>query len=306
MEKTCCVCADGTPPKHERTKTDCFAPLLRLAALLCVLLPLGACSPAAVLNALVPEEGFERKEGLAYGEHARQKLDLYRPEVAKEPLPVIVFFYGGSWDSGRRQDYLFMGEALVRQGFLVAIPDYRLFPEVRFPDFVEDGALALRWLAEHVAAHGGDPSRMILMGHSAGAHTAALLAFDERYLEARGVARNNLAGFVGLSGPYAFDPLAYRSTRDIFAGIENPDEARPVTFAGGEGIPSLLMHGADDTTVLPVNSRKLAEKIRAAGGSAELRTYSDEGHIGMVLSFAAPFREDNGAYADAVAFLKSL
>jgi acetyl esterase/lipase len=283
-----------------------LAPLRRFLTAFCAILMIGACSPAVILNAFVSGDGYQMEEGLAYGDHVRHKLDLYRPSGAEDTAPIIIFFYGGSWKSGRRQDYLFMGEAFVRQGFMVAVPDYRLFPDVRFPDFVEDGARAVRWLSDNAAKYGGDPSRMILMGHSAGAHTAALLALDERYLEEQGFSRDALIGLIGLSGPYAFDPLAYESTRDIFAGVSGPDKARPIAFADGDGIPTLLLHGGDDTTVLPINSKKLAEKINATGGSAVYQEFSGQGHIGMVLSFAAPFRSEDGAYATAVDFLNSL
>lgn len=278
----------------------------RLMTAFCAVVSLAACSPASLLNVFVPSEGYKVEKSLAYGDDARHKLDLYIPAESEEPLPVIVFFYGGSWDSGNRQDYLFMGEALASQGFLVAIPDYRIFPNVRFPAFVEDGALALRWLTDDVGKFGGDPEKIIMMGHSAGAHIAALLVFDERYLRAQGLKAEDFQAFVGLSGPYAFDPLAYDSTEEIFATAEDADEARPVTFVSGKSIPVLLLHGGNDTTVLPINSQKLAEKVRSEGGKSEYREYPGTGHASMVLSFAAPFRSDAPIYAETIAYLKSL
>ena len=212
----------------------------------------------------------------------------------------------GDGKSGDRGDYRFMGEALARAGFVVAIPDYRLYPEVRFPDFVEDGALAVRWVRDHAAQFGGDPERIILMGHSAGAHTAALLAFDERYLARAGVPAASLRGLVGVAGPYAFDPFGQRSTKPVFAGLADPDEARPIAFVGAEDISALLLHGAGDRTVRPTNTRELAARIRAAGGRVTHREYAGTGHIGIILSFAAPFRGRDTVYDDTVAFLESL
>lgn len=286
----------------------------RLLGLFCMVLPLGACSPTALLNAFVPSEGYVLHEDVAYGDAERQVMDIYRPEIGPESgpesesddAPVVVYFYGGSWKSGSRRTYRFMGEALARNGFVVAVPDYRLYPDVRFPDFVEDGARAVRWISAHVREFGGDPGRIILMGHSAGAHIAALLAFDERYLARQGVPGASLRGFVGVAGPYAFDPLAYGSTKPIFSGLNDTDQARPVTFVGGEEVATLLLHGTDDQTVYPQNSRDFAARIRDAGGRVSLLEYDDTGHIRIILSYAALFRGRDTVYEDTIGFLKSL
>ena len=284
--------------------------LRRLLEVFSVVLPLAACSPATLLNAFVPSDGYVLQKDVAYGDADRQVMDIYRPEDGSADksgdAPVVVFFYGGSWKSGSRSSYRFMGEALARSGFVVAVPDYRLYPDVRFPDFVEDGARAVRWVSTHVREFGGDPGRIILMGHSAGAHIAALLAFDERYLARQGVPGASLRGFVGVAGPYAFDPLAYRSTKPIFSGLADTDQARPITFVGGEDVAALLLHGADDRTVFPQNSRDFAARIRDAGGRVKLLEYDDTGHIKIILSFAALFRGRDTVYEDTIGFLKSL
>jgi acetyl esterase/lipase len=290
----------------------------RLLGLFCMVLPLGACSPTALLNAFVPSEGYVLHRDIAYGDADRQVMDIYRPEDGPAgtsgdksgdksgDAPVVVYFYGGSWKSGSRRNYRFMGEALTRNGFVVAVPDYRLYPEVRFPEFVEDGARAVRWVSTHAREFGGDPGRIILMGHSAGAHIAALLAFDERYLAREGVPGASLRGFVGVAGPYAFDPLAYRSTKPIFSALADTDQARPITFVGGEEVAALLLHGADDRTVFPQNSRDFAARIRDAGGRVSLLEYDDTDHIKIILSFAALFRGRDTVYEDTIEFLKSL
>ena len=133
------------------------------------------CSPAVVLNALAPD-GLAREAGLAYGEGPSRRLDVYAPPAAGGPRPVVVFFYGGSWQNGKREDYRFAGAALAAEGFVAMVPDYRKYPEVRFPGFVEDGASAVAWARREAARFGGDPSKLWVMGHSAGAHIAALLA----------------------------------------------------------------------------------------------------------------------------------
>ncbi len=262
-----------------------------------------ACSPLVLLNALVPSGGYDVHAGLAYGSADRQRLDLYVPHGAPSGAPVIVFFYGGSWTTGDRRLYRFVGEAFAMRGYRVAIPDYRLHPEVRFPTFVEDGAVALSWLREHAGEFGFDRDRFVLVGHSAGAHIAALIALDQRYLAAAGVPRESVRGVVGLAGPYAFDPLAYASTRPIFAGLSHPDEARPITFATGSAPAMLLIHGADDRTVLPENSRELAAAILQAGGHARVVEIPETGHVGVVLSFASLFRGRDAVFRETLAFI---
>ncbi|HUP97222.1 MAG TPA: alpha/beta hydrolase, partial [Usitatibacter sp.] len=176
--------------------------LLACAALLLA----AACSPLRVLNAFVPSSGYESTTGLEYGLHPRQKLDVYVPDPQAYPgtLPVIVFIYGGSWQTGERQEYTFIGQALASKGFVVVIPDYRLYPEVRYPAFVEDAAAAFAWAHREAARYRGDPRRMLVMGHSAGAHIAAMVAYNERFLGAHGLGRGNVRGLVGLAGPYDF------------------------------------------------------------------------------------------------------
>lgn len=267
---------------------------------------LAACVPAGVVNVLVPSSGYEVREGLSYGLSPRQALDVYVPAAAPAPAPVIVFIYGGGWDSGARGYFRFVGEAFARLGYVVVIPDYRLYPEVRFPEFVQDAAGAMHWVRDNIAGMGGDADRLVLMGHSAGAHIAALLATDRRYLEAVDVPPESIRAFVGLAGPYAFNPLEYDSTRPIFATVDDPAEAKPIAFVTGDEPPMLLLHGADDTTVLPKNSIEMTERVNGSGGSARLITYDGVGHIGLILALAAPFREQDSVYGDITTFLAGL
>jgi acetyl esterase/lipase len=264
-------------------------PRLRSSILGFVALVLSGCSPLTLLNGIIPENGYEMTEGVAYGPEARQRLDVYRPKDIKEPVPVIVFFYGGSWKGGDRGQYRFVGEALTRRGFTVVVPDYRVYPEVTFPKFVEDGAAAVRWVRDHIARLGGHPERIFLAGHSAGAHTAALLAVDESYLQAQGVPHGAICGVVGVAGPYAFDPTSYASVRAIFSGAENRDKTRPVKQVTGEAPPFLLLHGADDETVYPKNSIEFADAMRAHDRPVDLELIPGIGHYRILLAMAGPF-----------------
>ena len=277
--------------------------ILAAPLLLCTL---AACSPVRLLNAVVPDEGYTLRSDLAYGQRERQKLDIYVPDGLEAPAPVVVFFYGGSWQRGDRQSYRFIGEALSRAGIVTVIPDYRTYPEVRFPEFVHDGAAAVAWTRAQIAEHGGNPDHIVLMGHSAGAHIAALLALDEDYLAAVDMRPSDLAGLVGVAGPYAFDPLAYRSTRPIFAHLTDTDQALPVTFANQTAPPTLLLHGNNDRTVLPLNSERLATRLRTAGADVTYLPLADTGHIGIILSYAARFRGRDPVHAETVEFVRGL
>lgn len=259
-------------------------PLLAVSGLLVA--ALAGCSPLKLVNGLTPNGAERVQAGLAYGDGPRQRLDLFYPEEVREGAPLLVFFYGGSWQNGQRENYRFVGESLAGLGYTVALPDYRVYPEVRFPGFVEDGALALAWLQAHVPeAQNG----IVLLGHSAGAHIASLLALDGHYRESAGVGGLPLRGWVGLAGPYTFDPLDYRPTRAVFAGLDDPDQARPVHFACGDRAPALLLHGAADTTVLPMHSEKMAAAMARCGTSVRHRELDGVNHVELLLGLSPTF-----------------
>lgn len=262
----------------------------RLTVTLVLGLASAACSPLRTFNALMPKDSGTRLmvRDAAYGPDPRQRLDIYAPSRrAGERLPVIVFFYGGSWNSGLREGYGFVGRALAARGFLVAIPDYRLVPQVRYPAFLEDGAMAVRWLRAHVRDLGGDPDRLVLAGHSAGAYNAAMLALDPRWL---GEERQAVRGLIGLAGPYDFLPFDVAATRDAFGAVADPVETQPVRYAGAGAPPALLATGVTDRLVRTANSDSLAERLRAAGVAVERKRYAGVGHIGIVTAIAVPLR----------------
>jgi acetyl esterase/lipase len=264
-----------------------------------VLTLLGGCSPAGILNATVPTRGFRRESDIAYGPLPRQKLDFYLPETPRPDGKSVIFFYGGSWDSGAKGNYLFVAQALASRGVTTVIADYRLYPEVRFPAFVEDAALATRWAADRVGL-----SKLFVMGHSAGAHIALMLAVDTPYLAQAGVDRTKMAGVIGLSGPYDFLPLKSAKLIDIFGGANRP-EMEAITFARAPLPPALLIQGMADTTVYPRNSENLAAAWRRAGAPVELKLYPGVGHIDVIAAFSdllhkrAATREDVLAFIDA-------
>jgi acetyl esterase/lipase len=242
------------------------------------------------LNAVDDASGAGRKAGIAYAPDHGLHLDLY-PAASSESAPVVVFFYGGSWRSGHRAWYRFVGLRLAEAGIVTIIPDYRAFPHVVFPDFMHDAAGAVAWTLSHVEAHGGDPSRVYLMGHSAGAHIAALLATDPRYLEAAGVAREHIKGVIGLSGPYDFLPLTSRQLEEIFPHEAARPQSQPVTFADSRSPPMLLIHGADDNTVWPRNSQRLAALLQEHQVAVDLHVFPGVGHAGTLLALSSVRRQ---------------
>lgn len=270
-------------------------------------MPVRAEGPLALLSAIVSEGGVERRTGIAYGPSPRQRLDVYRgagiegrPGARAGSRPVVIFFYGGSWKAGDRSLYQFVGAALAARGITTVIPDYRLFPEVKFPGFVEDAALAYRWTADILAK---ECSPIIVAGHSAGAHIAALLALDPRYRTDAAPGRSPPAAWIGLAGPYAFDPTTWASTRDIFSGV-SADRTRPVTFVDAQSPPALVMHGRDDTVVRMFNQRDLETAYRAAGVPIETRELDGIAHIGIVLAVSRPFRWRAPVLDDMVRFIE--
>ena len=270
--------------------------MLLLAAFAAVTNALTACSPLSALDALVPEKGYQKVGNISYGPLPRQALDLYLPKASqRSKSPAVLFFYGGSWRNGKRSHYRFVGQALASRGIAVAVIDYRLYPKVRFPAFVEDGAKAASLIFHLAPKYGIDPNRLFLMGHSAGAHIAALLALDKGYLANVGVSQTVIAGLIGLAGPYGFNPLSYDTSRPVFAPAQDDiTRAQPTAHASSDAPPVLLLHGAADKTVVPENSEKLSRVLATEG----------IGHIRIILSIAAPFQGDPPVLRDIVDFIK--
>jgi acetyl esterase/lipase len=231
------------------------------------------------------------------------KLDVYAPAAAKD-APVVVFFYGGAWVNGERAWYRYAGEALSKHGVVVVIPDYRKTPQARFPVFMDDAALAVAWARAHAAAYGGDARHLFLMGHSAGAHIGALLATDARYLARVGMQPRDLAGFIGLAGPYDFAPFTDDYLIDVFGSDPAAQAAAmPVNYVDGDEPPMLLLQGLADTTVWPRNTTSLAAKLQQHGEAVETKFYSGIGHLRIALSLAAPFSGWTTALPDTLDFI---
>jgi acetyl esterase/lipase len=253
---------------------------------------LTGCTSLQLLNATVSHRGYMRTTNIPYGDDPRQKLDVYVPNKLRPNAKVVIFFYGGSWREGSKTDYRFVAQALTSRGFIVVLPDYRLYPVVTFPAFVEDGASAVRWVRDNIATYGGDTNHIYLMGHSAGSHIAALLTLDAHYLKAMGLDRSVIRATATLSGPYDFIPNPW--DRPVF-GMATNDPAidpkiEPITFVDGKEPPMLLVQGLRDKIVSPSNAVNLTARIREAGGEVQYITYRQRGHASVVVALVWPYQ----------------
>ncbi len=280
--------------------------LLWIVLPLAALVLLAACAPTAMLNSIAAREGPTVTEAVAYGPLPRQRLDIYRP-VSAAPAggwPVVVFFYGGSWNRGERADYRFVGSALASRGVLTLVADYRLYPEVRYPDFLRDCALALAHGLEQAAALGGNPKRVFVVGHSAGAYNAAMLALDARWLGPTRHTPAELAGWIGLAGPYDFLPMKNPDTRPVFFHPDYPAGTQPVQYAAKDSPRAFLGAALSDNLIDPQrNTVGLATRLQAAGATAQTRLYERVNHVTLAAAFAQPLRWLAPVLDDVTAFI---
>jgi acetyl esterase/lipase len=238
-------------------------------------------------------------DGVTFGPERGNKLDIWAsPVKGKKPRPVLVFFYGGGWANGTRTEYSYAARPFVEAGYIVVLPDYRKVPEVRFPGFVEDSAAAVKWVQANIAKYGGDPSRVNVAGHSAGAYNAVMLAMDPRWL-----GDNPVRAAISLSGPADFYPFTSKRAIDAMSKVPDPRITQPINFVGKNVPPLLLIHGSEDTVVRIRNSNSLYAKQRAAGGDITLRAQQGASHNDIVLSLSTLFRGRYPVVKESVAFL---
>ena len=280
--------------------------LIGAAAGILILGGLAACSPLGTLNALSPGSALLASAAVPYGTNARHKLDIYKPAKAAPNAPVVVFFMGGNWVAGERNDFAFVGRALASRGYVVVIPDYRLYPEVAYPDFLDDAAQAVAWTAREIAAFGGDPKRVYVMGHSAGAYNAAMVALDPKYLAKHGMKSAALRGWIGMAGPYDFIPIENPTTRPVFHFPNTPADSQPINHVSKDTPRALLIAAKSDKLVNPVrNTGGMASKLRANGVYVKEAYYDGVNHVTLVGSLAAPLRLLAPALDDIDAFIQS-
>lgn len=299
------------PPKDKPLlRHAVFRHATRLLTLLAIVMAfhLTGCSATGVLNAVTSSSGYVLKADVAYGLRPRQRLDIYTPTSARPATgwPIVVFFYGGSWNTGARSQYRFVGEALASRGVLTLVADYRLYPEVRYPDFLSDSAQAMAYGLDEAANLGGDPKRVFLMGHSAGAYNAAMLALDARWLKEARHGPNELAGWIGLAGPYDFYPITNQDAKPVFFHPNYPANSQPIGFTRPDAPRTFLAAAHQDKVVNPQrNAVQLAHSLEAVGVPVTLKLYPYAGHTTLIGAFAWPLRLIAPVLADVLAFIEA-
>jgi acetyl esterase/lipase len=291
----------GTNPALGNLRVWCgaarwLAPLLAVA--------LGGCADLffATVGGVGSAQGVNATKGIEFDAAHHLSLDVYAPDHAAL-APVVVFFYGGSWEDGKRRWYRYVGDALASNGVVTIIPDYRKYPDVRFPAFMHDAANAVAWARDHAREFGGDPQRLFVMGHSAGGQIAALLAADGRYLGLAGMRPRDLSGMIGVAGAYAFLPFVDNEEKIFGNDATGRYDSQPINFISGDEPPMLLLQGDDDDEVPLHNAQIMAERAEAMDGTAGLKIYPGVGHSSIMLSFARGHASQVPALRDTLVFI---
>jgi acetyl esterase/lipase len=259
-------------------------------------------SPAMLVDSIdrIASRGDMAKiaDGVAFGDEGNQ-LDIWASSAKTDkPRPVLVFFYGGGWAHGTRTEYSYAARPFVEAGYIVVLPDYRKVPQVRFPGFVADSAAAVKWVQANIAEYGGDPDRVNVAGHSAGAYNALMLALDKQWLGDRPV-----QAAISMAGPADFFPFTTKRGKDAMGQWPDPAETQPISFVRKDAPPILLIHGSADTVVRIRNANSLLAKQKAAGGDIQLSAYNGASHNDLVLALGTLFRGRHPVVADSVRFL---
>lgn len=256
---------------------------------------LSGCSGTGtrLIGLLTPSGGYASTTDVPYADGPRRTLDVYVPKTRAPgtKAPVVVFFYGGSWRFGDKADYRFVADALTSKGIVAVIADYRLFPEVAYPALLDDPAAAVAWTVREIARFGGDPDRIFVAGHSAGAYDAAMVAYDARQLARHGLTPRTLRGFVGLAGPYDFLPIVDPGVKDVFHWPDTPADSQPIAHVDRDSIPALLIAARHDTFVDPQqNTAAMAAALKAAGVDVTVAIHGGVDHVTLIGAMARPLR----------------
>jgi acetyl esterase/lipase len=279
--------------------------MVNKAILMLLSIWLSACQSVGtyVANVKNDESVFTTHNDIAYGDEVWQKLDIYVPTEAKSSFPVVMFFYGGGWSYGEKKEYAFVANSLAKHGFITVIPDYVKYPQAKFPAFEEDAATASKWVYENIEKYQGQKNNLHLLGHSAGAHIAAILIADKHYLKQVGLTSQIFNSFVGLAGPYNFTP-AEEKYQKIFGSPAEYPKMQVSNFIDGDEPPMLLLHGADDNLVGKFNLDKLEKSIKDKGGKVETVILPDIGHYLIIGQFSPTVGDDNQTFQKTMEFFK--
>ena len=276
---------------------------LSTLAVLASIVWIGACAQIQaldLLNSVTPTNGYRLVAAVPYGPDTRQAFDLYHPATSNDG-PLVVFIYGGAWRDGARQDYKFVGETLAKEGYTVVIPDYRLYPNVQYPGIIDDVSDAITELQQRADELEVSVDRIVLAGHSSGAHAAALLVSSNRYFKDQSF----IAGLIGLSGPYDL-PLDNPEVTAVFPDVDFPMHVKPPALVTSTHPPTLLLHGSDDERVLPMHTEKYTQRLLEEGVRVESRKLDGVGHAAIIAALSTRLKFLNDTREHVVGFLGTL
>lgn len=256
------------------------------AAAIVLGLTLAACSPQNTLNTLTSTGGLNVTQNVRYGPAPRNVMDVYAPENVRN-APVVLFIHGGSWEGGDKDGHRFVGESLARAGYVTGVMNYRLAPEHRYPDYVQDAAAALKVLRDNAQKYGGSPDNLFVMGHSAGGFNAVEVVDNARWLREVGVPITAVRGVIGVAGPYSYDFRDF-SSKVAFPVGGNPDDIMPDRHVRPDAPPNLLLVAANDTTVDPYNAVNMEAALRKAGVPVTRTVLPGLNHITVIAAMARP------------------
>ena len=283
---------------------------IKALILIVILLALSACanSGTTLLNNFAKTNDYTKISNISYGAHPQNKLDIYNPSISatkNSKNAVIVFFYGGCWGECTtltKSDYLFVAQSLASRGFTTVIADFRQYPDVDFKGLMLDASNIIRWTSQNISKYGGDPNRIIVAGHSSGAHIASMLALNPRYLDS--VTRKSIRGFVGLAGPYDFLPLDEAYQRVLFDSSNNYASSQPISFLSATAPPLLILHGGEDTTVGKHNAINLSKKAERLGVKHQLILYPAHDHVSILAALSRPLQGRSSVLKNIVSYSK--
>lgn len=283
---------------HSSTRLSKSGKKVKRNFLLALLSLIAGCAPVNILNTFVPSDSYSVRRDVAYGKLDRNLLDIYTPKNAAPKKDVVIFIHGGSWQMGDKSEYLFVAESFTRRGYMAVVPNYHLAPEVKYPAFVEDTAAAINWVKRNIAQYGGNPERIFVVGHSAGAYNAVMVFALNK------VNANDVRGVIGLAGPYDFLPLTDPKLQAIFAPAKPLKTMLPIHYAAQKFPPMLLMAGDKDADVSPKNTSNFAAKLKKSGNMVEAVYLPDLDHIDIITALSTPLK--NKSVLDPLfAFIKA-
>ena len=271
-----------------------------------------AFSALAIVNGITSNGGVGVSKDILYGDEPLQDLDIYYPKplaqamktntTIKQEYPMVVFVHGGSWESGSKEEYAFVGQSLAQAGYVTAVINYRKAPEHVYPDYVEDTAQAIAWSYKNAKRFHANPERFAVVGHSAGAFNAVAAIANEDFLKPYGIKPTDISAVIGIAGPYSYDFRKFSSVT-AFAADATPDEVMPDRQIKGAQPPYLLLTAEKDKVVYATNTIKMTQALKAAGVTVQTSEIKGASHATSIGAMAPPLRWVNDVRAQVLSYL---